>query len=144
MRFLHRLSEKIFGFSIALASFWYKHCFGANTAPWRKVGPNFPKFPFSALYCLTLDGVLCVAAQVSKLFVPTRGIHFWAVYSPGFLLISTLLWCKHCTMVKGSSEFPQISVLGPIPPYIRGGTLRRRTEKCTFCNDYANPFLGSP
>ena len=32
---------------------YQKVCFDGNTAPWRKVAPDFPNILFSALHCLT-------------------------------------------------------------------------------------------
>ena len=42
----------------------------------KLVEPNFPKFPFLALYRLIWDGVVFGPAQVSALFAPTGRIHF--------------------------------------------------------------------
>ena len=100
--------------------------------------------PFSYLYCLTWYGVVCRPAQVSAAFAPTRGIHFWALYTRSFLLIETLPWCKHGTMVNGRPAFPQISVLGHILTYMRRGTLQARTGKYGFWTDQKITFLGSP
>ena len=80
-------------------------CFGANTVPWRKVDTDFLKFPFSALYWLSWDGVVCRPTQVRVIFALKRGIHFWSLYTPSFLLIYTLLWCKHSTMWKVDPDF---------------------------------------
>ena len=60
---------------------------GAVFAPWRNVGPNFPQYLLSSLYCLSLDDVVYAPAQVSALFAPTRGIHFWTLHTPSFLWI---------------------------------------------------------
>ena len=60
-----------------------------------------------------------------------------------FLLISTLLWCKHGTMAIGRSEFPEISILGPIVPFMNRGSLQAHTGKYGFRTDGWNTFLGS-
>ena len=47
-------------------------------------------------------------------------------------------------MAIGPSQFMQLSVLGPILPPSRRGSLTARTGKWGYCTDYWNTFLVSP
>ena len=49
LQFLHQPGNYIFWLSIPVASFWYKHYFGADMVPWRQVDPNFTRISLSAL-----------------------------------------------------------------------------------------------
>ena len=79
----------------------------------------------------------------SGLFAPKQGLHFWALHSLSFLLISRLHWCKHGTMAKGNPENPQISTVGHIRRCMKPGCLQARCEKWAFCTETRITFLGS-
>ena len=88
--FVNRNNNYIFWFFIPLASFWYKHCIGANTVPWRKVAPNCRKFVLSALYGAAWNRKVRRLVLRSGLFAPNKGVQFWALHSLNFP------WYKHC------------------------------------------------
>ena len=61
-----------------------KHCTGLEVAP------NLRKFPFTALYGIAADGVVCRPALDGAAFAPKQGLHFQAVHPFSFLFMCTL------------------------------------------------------
>ena len=86
----------------------------------------------------------CLQARCAKwAFAPKQGLHFWALHSLSFLLISRLHWCKHGSLAKGNPENPQISTVGHIRRCMKPGCLQARCEKWAFCTETRITFLGS-
>ena len=79
----------------------------------------------------------------SGLFAPKQGLHFWALHSLSFLLISRLHWCKHGTLAKGNPENPQISTVGHLRRCTKAESLPARSAKRAFCTERRTTFLGS-
>ena len=144
VRLLHRKSNYIFRFSIPIATFWYKHCFGANTVPLWSAAPNFPIFPFSVIYGFAWIRLVSRHVTASAFIAPTRRLHFWALHTHSYLLIWTLLWCKHGTIVIESFELYQITIFGPIRRCMKSGDLVDRDAQCVYCTEKAITFLFSP
>ena len=57
--------------------FWYKHCIGANTVPWRKIAPNYRKFVLSALYPAVWNWVVYRPILRSGLLHWKKDYIFW-------------------------------------------------------------------
>ena len=51
------------------------------------VGPKFRILPFSTLYSLPWNGVVCDPAQVSRVSASTSALHFRALHTRSFLLM---------------------------------------------------------
>ena len=115
MGFLHPRKNYIFGLSFPIASFWCAHCFCANTGPWRLGAPNFRKFPLLPKHSEVKIWLLSRPARVCGLFAPTQELYFWALLPHSFLLIWTLLCCKHGTVATGCTEFTYITIIAHIP-----------------------------
>ena len=103
--FLHRIKDYTFGFSIPVASFWYKECIRAMTEPWLKEAPMFGKSALSALYGATWKRAFCWPLLRSGLFAPNQGLRFWVLNTRSFLLMYKMHWCNHGTKVKESPKF---------------------------------------
>ena len=143
MRLLHQEGDHIFGFCIPTAIFWYKHCFGANAAPFFSTASNFPKFPFSALFEEHETGCICRSVTPSAFIALRRRLHFWVLHTHSYILILTLLWCKCGTILFDSFEVSQISILGTIRGAWIWVYLLGRNAHCVYCTKKAITFLGS-
>ena len=76
VRLQHRESDCICRFSIPIATFWYKHCFDANTVPLWSKASNFTKLPYSALYGGTGNSMICRTVTLSAFIAPRKRLHF--------------------------------------------------------------------
>ena len=56
------------------------------------------------IFRFSMTQVPCLA-QVSALFAPIRELRFRCLHTRSFLLIRSLLWCKHGIMAKGRPGF---------------------------------------
>ena len=134
----------IFRFSIPVSSFWYRHCFGANTVPWRWVATNIIKFRLLSVYGAAWNQVVFQARNGQYDFCTDSAIPFWGSLTRSLLSIQALLWCKHGTIAIGRPEFPQISIIGLIQRCKKPGTLPACNSECVYCTDNVITFLGSP
>ena len=100
--------------------------------------PEFSQIVIVAhlLRCMKLGGLQALADLVA-----TRKLHFCALHIRNFLLMCTLLWCKHNIMVIELPKFPQVSILGPIQCCIKWGGLQARTDWYGFCTVQEIIFL---
>ena len=124
-------------------TFWYKHCFGANTVLWWSTASNFPKFSLSIPYGGVSTRGICVHVKPNAFIAHPRRLDFWVLHNHSYLLLYTLLWCKHGTDVIDSVEVSLISIVGPIRRCMNPGNLPARKAQCVYCTDEAITFLGS-
>ena len=70
---------------------WCKQCTGLDVAM------KLRTFPFTAMYVIAAEGVVCRSVTVGAHFAPTQGLRFQALHLLSFHFTCTLHWCKHCT-----------------------------------------------
>ena len=122
--------------------FWALHSLSfllISTLHWCKHGtmargnPEIPQICTVGHIRRYMNRGVCRPVLRSGPFAPKQGLHFWALHSLSFLLISTMHWCKYGTRAKGISEFPQICTVGHIRRCMKPGCLQARTAKWAFC-----------
>ena len=84
----------MFSFSIPIATFWYKHCLGANTVPLWSKASKFTKFSYSAPYGSAWNRVTC------RTWRSVRLLHRKSDYIFSFSIPLATFWYKHCLGAK--------------------------------------------
>ena len=68
------------------------------------------KFPFTDLYGAAVHGALCGPVQVGGLSPLTHGVYCLVLLPLDYLIICTLLWCSHCTVLEVAPKCAQVSI----------------------------------
>ena len=68
--------------------------------------------------------LFCRPVTRGTIIAPIQWLHLWVLHTSSFLLISTLHWCNHGTLTKGSPEVREIYIVGP---------LRRSMKPVLYC-----------
>ena len=131
VRLLHRESDNIFRFSIPIATFWHKHCSGANTAPLWSKASKFTKLqysPYKAVYETRWFGGLWHSERLShresdlilRFFIPIAT--FWNRHCFGANTVP--LWSKASKFTK----LPYSALYGGV----RNRVIWRTVTLCVF------------
>ena len=131
---LHFQDLHPFSFLLICTLHWCKHC------TLLEVTTNVRKFPMTALCGITVHGLICRPVLVGTLFSQTQGLHLQDLHPLSFLFICTLYWCKHCTVLKvttnvrkfSTTVLCRIAAQGLICRPVRVGTLFAPTQGSHF------------
>ena len=102
------------------------------------------KFPFTELHGVAVHGTFCGPVLVGGLSAPTQGLHFLVLLPLNYLIIFTLFWCNHCTLLEGAPNCAQISIHGRARHCSTWSILRARNGRWACCTNARFTFLGSP
>ena len=117
---------------------WCKHC------TLLEVTTNVRKFPMTALCVIAAQKLICRPVLVGPLFTTTHGLHFQALHPLSFLIICTLHWCKHCTLLEVTTNVRKFPITALCKNCSRRSGLQARPRRYAFCTDPRFTFSGSP
>ena len=92
---------------------------------------------------IAVCGAFCRHVQVGGLSAPTQGLRYLVLLPLNYLIICTLLWCNHCTVLETAPKYAQTSIHGSVRHCSTRSILRAGTGRNVFCANSRFTYFGS-